>query len=112
MIGEIILEIGPKRGPKLNDLRFTRAVIASSLLLAVWCVNGARAQERTFGGYDCTDDCSGHAAGYRWAEGKSITDESRCPLTGNRQSFYEGCQAYVEDPGRGADEDDDGNDVD
>src|SRR3989344_1716191 len=24
----------------------------------------------TFHGYDCTDDCSGHEAGYNWAEDK------------------------------------------
>lgn len=63
---------------------------------------------REFGGYECTDDCSGHSAGYRWAEAHNITNESNCPLNGNATSFYEGCLAYVEDPDRGADEDDDG----
>ena len=65
---------------------------------------------RTFGGYDCTIDCSGHAAGYRWAEDQDVHDESDCPL-GNSNSFYEGCLAYTEDPSRGADEDDDGRPI-
>ena len=66
-------------------------------------------QDRTFGGYDCTVDCSGHKAGYEWAEQNNISDESGC--NGNSQSFEEGCKAYVEDPGRGADEDDDGEEI-
>jgi hypothetical protein len=71
---------------------------------------------RTFGGYECTVDCSGHKAGYEWAEARGITDEARCEAIlrrwPKRNSFYEGCLAYVEDPARGADEDDDGDDID
>src|SRR6516165_5175220 len=70
---------------------------------------------QTFGGYECTDDCSGHKAGYEWAEAKGITDEDQCEdiltTAPNRTSFYEGCMAYVEDPSRGADEDDDGDEI-
>ena len=70
---------------------------------------------RTFGGYECTVDCSGHKAGYEWAEAKNISDEKSCETilqrSPNRNSFYEGCLAYVEDPARGADEDDDGDDI-
>ncbi|PIR59453.1 MAG: hypothetical protein COU69_00450 [Candidatus Pacebacteria bacterium CG10_big_fil_rev_8_21_14_0_10_56_10] len=43
--------------------------------------------------WDCTDDCSGHEAGYEWAENKGITDPSDCG--GNSESFIEGCEAYV-----------------
>jgi hypothetical protein len=74
------------------------------------CPGSARAQYRIFGGYDCTEDCSGHAAGYRWAEEHDITDPSHCG--GNSQSFIEGCEVYNEDLGRGADEDDDGKPID
>ncbi len=70
-----------------------------------------QAQAKEFGGYDRSDDCAGHAAGYRWAEANSVTDEATCPLRGGAVSFYEGCLVYVEDPSRGADEDDEGNDV-
>ena len=48
-----------------------------------------------FGNYVCTVDCSGHQAGYDWAENNSIDDEDDC--TGNSQSFIEGCKQYVEE---------------
>jgi hypothetical protein len=44
--------------------------------------------------YGCTDDCSGHDAGYRWAEENDVTDASDC--SGNSQSFVAGCEAYAE----------------
>jgi hypothetical protein len=65
---------------------------------------------REFGGYECTDDCSGHAAGYLWAERKGVTEPDDCPA-GNSQSFHEGCLVFTEDPSRGADEDDDGEPI-
>src|SRR5690348_8954268 len=43
-----------------------------------------------FHGYSCTQDCSGHEAGYDWAERRDITDEDDC--TGNSESFIEGCK--------------------
>lgn len=90
-----------------------RHMPALVLLLAIALVAvSAEARARDFGGYDCSDDCSGHAAGYRWAEAHNVTSEVGCPLRGNAVSFYEGCLVYVEDPGRGADEDDDGDDID
>lgn len=44
--------------------------------------------------YGCTDDCSGHEAGYAWAEENDVTDASDC--SGNSQSFIEGCAAFAE----------------
>lgn len=44
--------------------------------------------------YKCVDDCSGHYAGYDWAEKKGITNEEDC--VGDSQSFVEGCKVYVE----------------
>jgi hypothetical protein len=89
-------------------VRLPRAII---LVVAVIAATG-EARAREFGGHDCTDDCSGHAAGYRWAETRSITDDAGCPLRGDATSFYEGCLVYVLDPNRGADQDDDGDDID
>lgn len=43
---------------------------------------------------DCTTDCSGHEAGWKWAKDHDIEDESDC--TGNSDSFVEGCRAYVQ----------------
>lgn len=57
-----------------------------------------------FHGYDCTVDCSGHQAGYDWAEKHDIDDEDNCG--GNSESFIEGCKAYVrEQQGISADKD-------
>jgi len=46
------------------------------------------------GSYRCTVDCSGHDAGYRWAEDNDIDDPDDC--YGNSQSFIEGCMEYAE----------------
>lgn len=40
--------------------------------------------QQTFEGYDCTSDCSGHQAGYDWAERNDISDADDCD--GNSQS--------------------------
>lgn len=48
-----------------------------------------------FKGYPCTSDCSGHEAGYEWAEQHNIDDEGDC--NGNSTSFNEGCEAFVEE---------------
>ena len=48
---------------------------------------------KTFGGYKCTEDCSGHEAGYEWAEDKGIEDADDCG--GKSQSFIEGCRTYA-----------------
>lgn len=51
----------------------------------------------TFHGYLCTVDCSGHEAGYEWAEEKGISDPDDCG--GNSESFIEGCRAYAGEEG-------------
>ena len=50
---------------------------------------------QNFGDYGCTEDCSGHEAGYEWASNNGIYDQDDC--SGNSQSFIEGCWQYVED---------------
>jgi hypothetical protein len=47
------------------------------------------------GGYGCTQDCSGHEAGYAWAEERGIANPDDCG--GNSFSFEEGCRAYAEE---------------
>lgn len=49
----------------------------------------------SFAGRRCTQDCSGHRAGYESAEEKGITDPDQCG--GKSQSFIEGCQAYADE---------------
>lgn len=48
-----------------------------------------------FHGYPCIGDCSGHEAGYQWAEEKDINDPDNCG--GNSDSFVEGCKIYAEE---------------
>lgn len=48
-----------------------------------------------FNNYPCTEDCSGHEAGYEWAEENGIDDMDDCG--GNSNSFIEGCESYVEE---------------
>lgn len=55
-------------------------------------------QRSTFDSDPCTSDCSGHEAGYNWAESKGISDEDDCEQAGetsNSPSFAAGCKAYV-----------------
>jgi hypothetical protein len=44
--------------------------------------------------YGCTQDCSGHEAGWAWAADNGVTDSSDCG--GRSQSFREGCIAFAE----------------
>jgi hypothetical protein len=48
-----------------------------------------------FNGKACTDYCSGHVAGFNWAEERGISKEAGCE-DGKSISFIEGCEAYVE----------------
>jgi len=41
----------------------------------------------------CTEDCSGHDAGFEWAREHDVTDATEC--SGDSQSFVEGCEAYA-----------------
>ncbi len=50
---------------------------------------------QVFHGYPCTHDCSGHQAGYEWAQRKDIVDPGSCG--GNSTSFIEGCRAAAEE---------------
>jgi cellulase/cellobiase CelA1 len=43
--------------------------------------------------YGCTDDCSGHDAGFEWAKQAGVTDGS---CYSDSASFNEGCQAYAD----------------
>ena len=50
-----------------------------------------------FNGYECTVDCSGHEAGYEWAEEHGITQDDVDNYSGNSNSFKEGMQSYVDE---------------
>jgi len=46
------------------------------LVIAICCLT-ATVDAATFKGYQCTQNCSGHKAGYEWAMKKGIDDNSR-----------------------------------
>ncbi|MDR1314884.1 MAG: hypothetical protein LBQ12_14640, partial [Deltaproteobacteria bacterium] len=48
-------------------------------------------------GFECAGDCSGHQAGYDWAESGGVGDSDDC--VGNSRSFEEGCRAWVQEQG-------------
>jgi hypothetical protein len=70
-----------------------RTVFSAMLALFVSAQSVLVAQ--TFHGDSCTQDCSGHEAGYEWAERRGIDNIDDCG--GNSSSFIEGCQTYVEE---------------
>lgn len=51
--------------------------------------------QENHGSEDCTDDCSGHEAGYEYAEENDICDTEYSD--GNSDSFNEGVIAWSED---------------
>lgn len=48
-----------------------------------------------FHGYECSDDCSGHNAGYEWADENGVCDQDF--YGGNSESFAEGVRIYAEE---------------
>jgi len=64
----------------------------------------------SFGGFICHHSCRAYAKGYRWAERGHVKDPRQCQVT-NSEAFRSGCMVYIQDPTRGADTDDDGNDI-
>lgn|GEM_PF-4623545 len=48
-----------------------------------------------FRGYECTQDCSGHVAGFNWAIENGLNSPEQCG--GKSDSFIEGCiSAFIE----------------
>jgi len=86
-----------------NKLRWRDALLGVALLAALLLAADYEASWKadhynppnTFKGYDCSQDCSGHRAGYEWAKRKRLSSSAQC--TGNSQSFIEGCWAYIEE---------------
>jgi len=78
-------------------------------------VRDRAASTRTFAGDPCTSDCSGHEAGYNWAEEHDIDDEDACDTAGdtsNSPSFAAGCRAYVNGQSPEEDDEEDTSDAD
>lgn len=84
----------PKYEPNAAAALF-RLVIATMATGAALVGLGGGTHAQDFNGYPCTEDCSGHQAGYDWAQDNGIADPYEC--SGNSQSFIEGCQSYAEE---------------
>jgi hypothetical protein len=70
------VDLSPKPAKRFQLLPFAVAGFAAV---------PAKAQE-TFHGYDCTDDCSGHEAGFDWAARNDVTDEGDCNADASRST--------------------------
>jgi hypothetical protein len=81
---------------RVNSRLSVAAAVGLALLLST---TAARSED--FHGSPCTEDCSGHEAGYNWAAEHSVGDPDDC--SGNSQSFVEGCQAYATENGNSSD---------
>jgi hypothetical protein len=80
-----------------------KVVCGAVVLLAVgMMICDVSVAQQDFNGYPCLEDCSGHQAGYDWAESHGIIDAYDCG--GNSQSFIEGCQSYAEEYGSEAED--------
>ena len=79
------------------------AILTLALALGITTVNAA-----TFDGYTCLGDCSGHQAGYDWAEQNDVDDESSCSTPS--ASFNQGCESYIEENAASVSEDDEAED--
>lgn len=68
---------------------------------ALYATNPPKSNTPMFSGFPCkTEGCTGHSAGYDWAEENSITDKADCEVAGERYhsvSFEQGCIAYLND---------------
>ncbi len=70
-------------------------VLFIGMALTIISLGPCAAVAQSFNGYPCTQDCSGHEAGYEWAERQGIDDPDDC--SGNSNSFIEGCQAWADE---------------
>ncbi|MCD7037025.1 hypothetical protein LRQ11_03770 [Pseudomonas sp. MAFF 311095] len=70
-----------------------KTIYAVMLLVSMQGITTADAV--TFDGNPCLGDCSGHQAGYDWAEQNDVDDESSCSTPS--ASFNQGCESYVEE---------------
>lgn len=80
-----------------EDIRTTEAVIilvSAKVKQFAAKTHVVDSTTRTFKGYPCTSDCSGHMAGYTWAKNRGINSASSC--NGKSNSFREGCLAFAE----------------
>lgn len=104
------LQYHPEAVPLRRRQMNSKVTLSFSVLLVVIALSTNVRAEDYFNGYPCIEDCSGHEAGYKWAEQKDISDPDGCG--GNSQSFIEGCRSYVEQQASDQQEDNEDSDTD
>ncbi|WP_460929496.1 hypothetical protein [Pseudomonas sp. MC6] len=83
-----------------------KMLFATALMASV--LGSAPVTSATFDGNTCLGDCSGHQAGYDWAEQNDVDDESSCSTPS--PSFNQGCESYVEENAASVSDDEDDED--
>lgn len=76
--------------------RAMKSIYTAVIFVTTTFLNLAVADEY-FKGFQCKMDCSGHKAGYEWAESQGIYSEDTCHNidANGSSSFLEGCIAYA-----------------
>jgi hypothetical protein len=96
------LAVGIVSAVLLMDSAPTRSEMDSLQVLPKfhdWSGSVSLASYTSFGPYRCEDDCSGHDAGWTWAQQKRVSRPTQCEGSGSN-SFMEGCLYYLEVRGR------------
>jgi len=89
----------PPRHRNRDTSRLSRDSLVGLLvgIMLASCARHPHTYRDAEGSGACTQDCSGHEAGWRWAQVHHINDPDRCG--GNSESFIEGCRAFAQDGG-------------
>jgi hypothetical protein len=79
-----------------HELEQTQMTRRSALRQAINCDGDCEELDEApaglyFKGSRCTKDCSGHLAGYRWADARGITNDNECGNGITHPSFWMGC---------------------
>ena len=87
------------KGNRYEAIAARAAKMGITVALTILCLGIATlpssSEAKSFHGENCTQDCSGHKAGYEWARKKHITTKEQCG--GKSNSFVEGCRSWVEE---------------
>ncbi len=74
------------KGTSSSTATGTTISVPSSVSLESDHSNNTSSRPLYFGAYPCTSDCSGHEAGYEWAENNGISDPDECSGTRTHSS--------------------------
>lgn len=97
----VVLAIGlyllaSERFDQARQIRDLRSTIQNSMTPAIRLGEMVPGETPAleFMDHPCTEDCSGHLAGWQWAARHGVVRETQCDGS-NSQSFAEGCRVYL-----------------